>query len=132
MSPAELRDCLAACYPLHPLTALVLGPLFRQLAQNERSLFAFLASSEPFGFQDFLGLELLIVVAIVIIVIIIELVILVGIDDRQVALPRTMGVGLAALTFLFVGPVGTHGISPFGSKRGRRGATGSRSLVKES
>ena len=54
MPPAELQECLAACYPLHPLTALVLGPLFRQLAQNERSLFAFLASSEPFGFQEFL------------------------------------------------------------------------------
>src|SRR5207247_2444697 len=37
-----------------PLTAMILGPLFRQLAQNERSLFAFLASSEPFGFQEFL------------------------------------------------------------------------------
>ena len=45
---------LAKCYPLHPLTAMMLGPLFRQLAQNERSLFAFLASSEPFGFQEFL------------------------------------------------------------------------------
>jgi hypothetical protein len=54
MQPAELQDCLAKCYPLHPLTALVLGPLFRQLAQNERSLFAFLASTEPFGFQEFL------------------------------------------------------------------------------
>jgi hypothetical protein len=54
MPADELQGCLAACYPLHPLTALILGPLFRQLAQNERSLFAFLASSEPFGFQDFL------------------------------------------------------------------------------
>jgi hypothetical protein len=54
MAPAEMQECLTACYPLHPLTALVLGPLFRQLAQNERSLFAFLASSEPFGFQEFL------------------------------------------------------------------------------
>ncbi len=54
MSAKEQEDCLAACYPLHPLAALVLGPLFRQLAQNERSLFAFLASSEPFGFQEFL------------------------------------------------------------------------------
>ena len=50
----EMQACLAGCYPLHPLTALVLGPLFRQLAQNERSLFAFLASTEPFGFQEFL------------------------------------------------------------------------------
>lgn len=55
MPTEELQECLASCYPLHPLTALVLGPLFRQLAQNERSLFAFLASSEPFGFQEFLG-----------------------------------------------------------------------------
>src|SRR5262249_57696812 len=54
MGAAELQECLIACYPLHPLTAVVLGPLFRQLAQNERSLFAFLASSEPFGFQEFL------------------------------------------------------------------------------
>jgi hypothetical protein len=54
MSAGELRGCLESCYPLHPLTALILGPLFRQLAQNERSLFAFLASSEPFGFQEFL------------------------------------------------------------------------------
>jgi hypothetical protein len=54
MPAAELQEGLTACYPLHPLTALVLGPLFRRLAQNERSLFAFLASSEPFGFQEFL------------------------------------------------------------------------------
>ena len=46
--------CLAGCFPLHPLTALTAGPLFRQLAQNERSLFAFLVSSETNGFQDFL------------------------------------------------------------------------------
>lgn len=52
--PAELKECLAACYPLHPLTALSLGPLFRQVAQNERSLFAFLGSFEEFGFREFL------------------------------------------------------------------------------
>jgi hypothetical protein len=54
MPGGELQECLTACFPLHPLTAFVLGPMFRQLAQNERSLFAFLASSEPFGFQEFL------------------------------------------------------------------------------
>ncbi len=54
MAQSELQECLSACYPLHPLTAVTLGPLFRQLAQNERSLFAFLASAEPFGFQEFL------------------------------------------------------------------------------
>ena len=54
MTAAELQQCVTSAYPLHPLTAMILGPLFRQLAQNERSLFAFLASSEPFGFQEFL------------------------------------------------------------------------------
>ena len=52
---AKLARMLAATLPLHPVTALLLGPLFRsQLSQNERSLFAFLASSEPGAFQDFL------------------------------------------------------------------------------
>jgi hypothetical protein len=51
---SDLIECLAASYPLHPLTALTVGPLFRQLAQNERSLFAFLSSTEPYGFQEFL------------------------------------------------------------------------------
>ena len=41
-------------YPLHPLTALVLPSLFRRFGQNERSLFSFLSSEEPFGFQEFL------------------------------------------------------------------------------
>jgi hypothetical protein len=50
----ELVDLLAACMPLHPTVSLILGPLFRRLAQNERSLFAFLTSGEPFGFQEFL------------------------------------------------------------------------------
>jgi hypothetical protein len=59
MAQAELQVSLADCYPLHPLTALVLYPLFRQLAQNERSLFAFLGCSEPFGFQDFLRITTL-------------------------------------------------------------------------
>ncbi len=54
LAAQDLQDYLVACYPLHPLAALVLGPLFRQLAQNERSLFAFLASAEPFAFQEFL------------------------------------------------------------------------------
>ena len=46
-----LRDCL----PLHPTVALIIGPIFRRFAQNERSLFAFLSSSEPYGLQDFLS-----------------------------------------------------------------------------
>lgn len=42
------------CAPLHPITALLMGPLFRQFAQNERSLFSMLGSNEPYGFQRFL------------------------------------------------------------------------------
>lgn len=49
---------LRGCAPLHPTVALVLGRLFRsRLAQNERSLFAFLTSGEPFGFQEYLHHE---------------------------------------------------------------------------
>jgi hypothetical protein len=51
----RLIALLSLTAPLHPISSLVLGPLFRsRLAQNERSLFAFLASSEPGGFQEFL------------------------------------------------------------------------------
>ncbi len=49
---------LCGCLPLHPVTALLLWPLFRsKAAQNERSLFAFLSSHEPHGFQEFLRAE---------------------------------------------------------------------------
>lgn len=52
---AELAGHLDACWPLHPVTAVLLGPLFRgRLAQNERSLFAFLSAGEPLSFRDFL------------------------------------------------------------------------------
>ena len=55
----ELREMLRDCAPLHPAVALLLWPLFRsKVAQNERSLFAFLTSYEPFGFQEFLAREL--------------------------------------------------------------------------
>jgi hypothetical protein len=48
-------DLLSQCVPLHPIMALLLWPLFRsKVAQNERSLFAFLTSAEPFGLQEFL------------------------------------------------------------------------------
>jgi hypothetical protein len=51
----DFAELLAAVAPLHPLAVLALGPLFRsRLAQNERSLFAFLGSSEPHGFRQHL------------------------------------------------------------------------------
>jgi hypothetical protein len=41
--------------PLHPLVSLTIGSVFRRFGQNERSLFAFLTSNEPFGFREFLS-----------------------------------------------------------------------------
>ena len=50
-----LVERLAGCAPLHPVVALLLVRLFRRhLAQNERSLFAFLSSGEPHALQEFL------------------------------------------------------------------------------
>ena len=46
---------LDSCYPLHPSTAILLGPLSkRRFSQNERSTFSFLNSREPHSFQQFL------------------------------------------------------------------------------
>lgn len=50
-----LTDTLDGAWPLHPITTLLLGPVSRQrFAQNERSVFGFLSSAEPFGFQSHL------------------------------------------------------------------------------
>ena len=49
--PRLLEDC----WPLHPITACLLGPISRRrFGQNQRSLFSFLNSTEPLGFQDYL------------------------------------------------------------------------------
>ncbi|MEQ9549136.1 MAG: hypothetical protein RIM23_05915 [Coleofasciculus sp. G3-WIS-01] len=45
---------LGAVYPLHPLSALVLPMLCAKYGQNDRSLFTFLTSSEPYSFKKFL------------------------------------------------------------------------------
>ena len=60
LKPPQLTDdkfneLLRNCLPLHPTVALIIGSIFRRFAQNERSLFAFLNSSEPYGLQDFLS-----------------------------------------------------------------------------
>lgn len=49
---------LARTAPLHPFTACLLGPLSRRrFGQNQRSIFSFLSSAEPFGLQDALTRE---------------------------------------------------------------------------
>ena len=51
----QLSRTLEDCWPLHPIVACLLGPLSRRrFGQNQRSIFSFLNSAEPQGFQDFL------------------------------------------------------------------------------
>jgi hypothetical protein len=47
-------EVLEEVYPLHPITALVLPTLCHRYAQNDRSLFTFLTSSEPYSFKNYL------------------------------------------------------------------------------
>jgi len=55
VNAGALADSLTLCWPLHPATAALLGPVSRRrFGQNQRSVFGFLNSSEPSGFQDFL------------------------------------------------------------------------------
>ena len=49
------NELFQQCYPLHPISALVLPVLCQRIAQNERTLFNYLGSQEPFGFQNSLS-----------------------------------------------------------------------------
>lgn len=49
----ELAASARRIYPLHPLVLPPLVRFLRRFGQNERSLFSFLLSAEPFGLQDF-------------------------------------------------------------------------------
>lgn len=52
----DFANALAACWPLHPAMAALLGPISkRQFGQNERSTFGFLSSVEPYGFRAYLN-----------------------------------------------------------------------------
>lgn len=54
MGEDTFRGLALRAYPLHPTAFVALPLIFRRLAQNERSIFAYLASHEPKGFQEFL------------------------------------------------------------------------------
>ncbi|MFC6593151.1 hypothetical protein ACFP81_15185 [Deinococcus lacus] len=49
ISPSEFTDLAAEAAPLHPAALIALPYLFRRFAQNERSLFAYLLSGEPYA-----------------------------------------------------------------------------------
>jgi hypothetical protein len=54
-APKNLKSALINCWPIHPVTSVLLGPISRKrFSQNERSVFGFLASAEPLGFTNFL------------------------------------------------------------------------------
>ncbi len=57
MGASEFEDLACKCFPLHPATLVALPILFNRFAQNERSLFSYLNSLEPSGFQEFLQLH---------------------------------------------------------------------------
>lgn len=50
----EFIELAVSTYPFHPSAMTALPLIFKRLAQNERSLFAFLTSAEPYALQDFL------------------------------------------------------------------------------
>lgn len=51
LSTKDARELFVRCYPLHPVTALLLPQLCQKVAQNERTLFSYLGSHEEFGLQ---------------------------------------------------------------------------------
>jgi hypothetical protein len=51
----QARALFERCYPLHPITLLILPTLCQKVAQNERTLFSYLGSAEPFGLRERLG-----------------------------------------------------------------------------
>ncbi len=53
--PTDFEQLCLRAYPFHPTALVALPYIFRRLAQNDRSLFAYLTSLEPSGFQEFLN-----------------------------------------------------------------------------
>jgi len=55
LSLKEAVDLFSQCYPLHPVSAVLLPLLCQKVAQNERTLFSYLGSHEDHGMQDMLN-----------------------------------------------------------------------------
>jgi len=54
LNSESFQEMVQRAWPLHPTVLLSMSHLFRRLAQNERSIFSYLTSHEPFGFQEHL------------------------------------------------------------------------------
>lgn len=58
LSKEIIEASLNQCWPLHPIVSSLLGPVSnKRFGQNQRSIFSFLCSAEPFGFQEFIRTE---------------------------------------------------------------------------
>jgi len=55
MKEDEFHKLCRRTLPFHPTAMIALPYLFQRLAQNERSIFAYLTSSEPLSFQEYLA-----------------------------------------------------------------------------
>ena len=55
MKADAVIELINNCYPLHPLTLLLLPTLCQKVAQNERTLFTYMGGQEPHGFLDTLS-----------------------------------------------------------------------------
>jgi len=55
MEKDAAAELFAGCYPLHPITLLLLPVLCQRVAQSERTLFSYLGSQEVHGFRDSLS-----------------------------------------------------------------------------
>lgn len=59
-TPHNLSESLFKCWPLHPVTTSLIGPISRRkFGQNERSIFGFLTSKEPLSFGEYLATQTL-------------------------------------------------------------------------
>lgn len=54
----EFNKAAKGSWPLHPSLLLAMPYLFKRLAQNERSIFSYLSSYEPFAFQHYIDQSL--------------------------------------------------------------------------
>ena len=55
LKPKELSSLSESLFPLHPGTLAILLAFVRKFGQHERSIFSFLQSSDPAGFQQFIA-----------------------------------------------------------------------------
>ena len=55
MDKETATNLFQSCYPLHPVSVILLPMLCQKVAQNERTLFSYLGSREQHGFQDSLS-----------------------------------------------------------------------------